>query len=100
MKPIVMAIAFSFLAACNHNDASRDGGADLSATNDLLTSPWKVEFADSMVKLSAIWGSGPNDIYAVGHNGNAAAIYHSTGDGNWVAQTTGVNGDLYCLWGS
>ena len=29
-------------------------------------SPWQIEFRDGVTELGAIWGSGPNDIYAVG----------------------------------
>ena len=75
----------------------RDLGVDVG---DVPVSPWQVEFSDGVTKLWAVWGSGPNDIYAVGQNGTAAVILHSTGDGKWLAQSTGINGTLYAVWGS
>ncbi len=50
--------------------------------------------------LSAVWGSGPTDVYAVGTKGYACLILHTTGDGHWTEQSTGVNGGLYTVWGS
>lgn len=45
---------------------------------------WHLEphpFADHFESVYEIWGSGPNDIWAVGTLGN---IEHSTGDGTWT----------------
>ncbi len=36
----------------------------------------------------ALWGSSPSDLYAATGKSNNSTIYHSTGDGNWVAQST------------
>ncbi len=44
-----------------------------------------------------MWGSGPNDIYAVGLSG---AIRHSTGDGTWTSQDSGTSANLTGVWGS
>ena len=45
-----------------------------------------------------MWGSGPNDVFAVGANGT---ILHSTNDGaSWHAQTSGTTQTLYGVWGS
>src|SRR5205085_9036286 len=43
----------------------------------------------------AIWGSGPNDIYLAGQEGE---IYHSTGDGTWTLEANVLS--LYDLRGS
>src|SRR5262249_19284603 len=47
--------------------------------------------------FTAIWGSGPNDIYVI----DVGAAYHSTGDGMWKAQTPlKPAGRLTAIWGS
>jgi len=38
--------------------------------------------------VNAFWGSSPTNLYAVGNYGNAPTVYHSTGDGEWDAQTS------------
>ena len=45
--------------------------------------------------LTSLWGSGANDVYAVGTPG----ILHSDGSGTWTAQTSCV-GALYSIWGA
>jgi len=44
-----------------------------------------------------VWGSGPNDIYAVG---TPSRIAHSTGDGVWTGQTANTPSELDGIWGS
>ncbi|HEY1586755.1 MAG TPA: glucosyltransferase-I, partial [Polyangia bacterium] len=46
--------------------------------------------------IKGIWGSGPNDVYAVG----AGPILHSTGNGMFVAQTQLFQHGLFGVWGS
>jgi hypothetical protein len=86
------------MAACQPGE--QIGHNDLDAAVDAAGSPWSVELQDSAIALSAVWGSGPTDIYAVGIKGNACLILHSTGDGQWVEQPTGINGGLFSIWGS
>jgi hypothetical protein len=45
-----------------------------------------------------IWGSGPNDIYALG----SAGVAHRGADGKWVSQAVALaNAEgLQCIWGS
>ncbi len=47
--------------------------------------------------IEAIWGSGPQDIYAVGRTG---ALLHSTGDGTWRTLDAGTGANLTGVWGS
>ncbi len=47
--------------------------------------------------LYGVWGSSATDLYAVGAGG---AILHSTGDGQWAAQTSGTMNSLHAVWGS
>lgn len=51
----------------------------------------------SLTIVEGIWGSGPNDIYAIGRNGN---LWHSTGDGTWTPQSTPTGAHLTGIWGS
>jgi hypothetical protein len=44
-----------------------------------------------------IWGSGADDVYAVGASGS---VEHSAGDGTWKTQTTDTTAILYGVWGS
>lgn len=61
---------------------------------------WTTEYQDPLVELNAVWGSGPNDVYAVGKRGIATVILHSTGNGQWVEQQGRVNAFLLTVWGS
>ena len=46
--------------------------------------------------LYGVWGSGPEDVYAVGLNGTI--VYY---DGvSWVVQTSGTTQNLFDIWGS
>lgn len=46
------------------------------------------ETAGTSQALYGVWGSGANDIYAVGDTG---IIIHSTGDGTWTKQNSGIS---------
>ena len=48
------------------------------------------------VVLKAVWGSGPNDVFAVGAQGT---ILHYDG-ATWKPMTSGANADLEGVWGS
>lgn len=78
---------------------------DLSASVPDLARPdlapgkrgWtRVEVPDTSW-LNAVWGSGPDDVYAVGLNG---VILHSTGDDVWTQQKTGRSNELTSVFGS
>jgi hypothetical protein len=85
-------------------DGSVDGpmGIDhgVDKGTDMPVSPWQIEFRDGTTILWAVWGSGPNDVYAVGRNDSAGVILHSTGDGHWLPQTAGLLNSLVSVWGS
>ena len=57
---------------------------------------WRAEHL-ATTPLSAIWGSGRGDVYAVGL---AGTILHSANGETWSAQTSGVSVPLEALWGS
>ena len=46
--------------------------------------------------LHAVWGSGPDDVYAVGDEGTVA---HRTRDG-WSLENAGTTAPLRALWGA
>jgi hypothetical protein len=50
-----------------------------------------------MRAINEIWGSGPEDIYAVGGTGT---LMHSTGNGMWELQDAGTASNLSDVWGS
>jgi hypothetical protein len=61
-----------------------------------LNGSWQVQSASTNA-LNALWAPSPDDLFAVGDYG---AIWHSTGDGTWVQQASGVIQALYGVWGS
>ena len=69
---------------------------------------WSSQLAVASYRLNALWGSGSDDVYAGGVHVNAqnvsdaAALYHTTGDGVWTAVPLDVPGllTLDCIWGS
>lgn len=92
---------FLLVVGCSSAQVSTttDGSTDRPAA-DVPASPWQVEFGDGVTTLRAIWGSGPNDIYAVGDNGTEGIILHSVGDGKWLTHATGVGDAFFSVWGS
>jgi hypothetical protein len=73
-------------------------GADLTGY-DLPPQPatWKIEpINSSSIRLESVWGSGPDDVYAVGESG---AIYHRK-SGTWSFVSTGSSSTFYGVWGS
>jgi hypothetical protein len=67
-------------------------GTVLHSTGD---GQWTIQWMPP-AQVTAIWGSGPTDIYAA-----AGALYHSTGDGNWTAESLGSStAPILAVWGS
>ncbi|WP_437594144.1 hypothetical protein [Sorangium sp. So ce1000] len=58
---------------------------------------WTVEKTPTDVPIWYLWGSGPNDVYAVGENGT---ILHSKGDGNWVKEPIASTAPIAYVGGS
>ena len=52
--------------------------------------------SEAQAQFNAIWGIGPNDVWAVGDDGTAA---HYNGQG-WVSMATGTEHDLRDVWAS
>ncbi len=51
--------------------------------------------------LRGVWGSGPDDVFAVGYAVNAPFILHSGDDGaSWQAQNPGTTQEFQSVWGS
>src|SRR5262249_22898129 len=59
---------------------------------------WDAQVSGTTDDLNAIWGSSATDLYAVGNSGT---LLHSTGNGIWTAQDSGLGfEDLAGVWGS
>ena len=72
----------------------------LEALEDRLTpSTWVTQYASETPQpLYGVWGSGPDDVFAVGTGG---LILHSANDGQtWTAQASGTSAYLIGVWGS
>lgn len=83
-----MAAASADLGTTNSDLATL--GADLgSATPPAPQAPWKIENSGTTTDLTAVWGSGAHDVYAIGAGGT---ILHSTGAGDWTRQDAGTTG--------
>ncbi len=85
-------------------DASVDGGCDASQS-DCISEVISCEQASwcpvptnvsSRFLLKAVWGSGPNDVWAVGSGGS---ITHWNGTA-WTVTPAGTKYTLYAIWGS
>ncbi|HVS35161.1 MAG TPA: hypothetical protein VMS17_06230 [Gemmataceae bacterium] len=78
--------------------ASRPGPAlELLEDRCVPTTGW-VPQAGGSQSLFRVWGTGPNDVFAVGNSGT---IRHSTNDGQtWTNQNSGTTQFLYGVWGS
>jgi hypothetical protein len=95
---------FDGLARLYQPDMGGDPGQDDLAGADLTgydlppqAGTWVVEPINSTsIRLESVWGSGPNDVYAVGDSG---AIYHRK-NGVWSFVSTGSSYTLYGVWGS
>jgi hypothetical protein len=76
--------------------ATASGGASASAGAAPL--PPQLRFTSEYnAVVSGIWGSGPNDIYAVGSTGS---LLHSVGDGKWTSQDPKTSYNLTGVWGT
>jgi hypothetical protein len=68
-------------------------GEDIAHWNG---STWSVSTNVANKALFGLWGSGPNDIWAVGSEG---AIIHWNGSA-WSSSASGTTGQLFDVWGS
>lgn len=59
---------------------------------------WAYENPQTNADLEGIWGSGANDVWAVGQNGT---IRHASGPaGTWSIVASPTTNDLHAIWGS
>jgi hypothetical protein len=72
-----------------------DTGAENDAKGSLPPPALKWQHERAGAAFTAIWGTGPRDIYAVGN-----LIAHSTGDGNWTYQDSGGPTGATGVWAS
>jgi len=57
---------------------------------------WTVESSGRTEPVTAIWGSGPTDVWAAGGRG----VVHSRGDGAWATVHEDANAEFQALFGS
>jgi hypothetical protein len=69
-------------------------GTRKSSADELV---WKDVESQSGVALLGIWGSGPNDVWAVGESGT---IRHFTGGPEWEIVSSSAGRTLRSVWGS
>jgi hypothetical protein len=74
---------------------SNAGGSSVVAAPLPAQLNWRRE--GPAVAIEALWGSGPNDIYAAGPSG---VLYHSAGDGTWTTQDAKTSSNITGLWGT
>jgi hypothetical protein len=94
-----------------HNDAWTVGSAIVPASSGNPSSAishwngtsWQAAVLPasmSAISLSDVWGSGPNDVYAVGATSNKGQIIHWDG-ASWTAVFDATRGQLFkSIWGS
>jgi hypothetical protein len=58
---------------------------------------WSAQSSGTNNSLIAVWGSGADNVYAVGEGGT---ILRSSGNGTWSAEVSGTMFDLYSVHGS
>ena len=59
---------------------------------------WTQVTVPTRAALFGVWGSGADDVYAVGSGG---VVLHGTRSGSqWTLETSGTDGDLLAVWGS
>jgi hypothetical protein len=88
-----------------HCDAVCEDGYFLSPASCVLPSrTWSGQALPGSGTFYGIWGSSASDVYAVGATANygGGIIYHSAGNGSWVAQTvlTSMESSFRGVWGS
>ena len=82
-------------------DLTYDVSADVSAVDTVPDAEppelkWTQMVSFSTADLYGVWGTGPEDVFAVGSGG---AILHYDGE-EWSVQDSGVTVRLYAVWGS
>ncbi len=80
------AVAVALLAACTH-DSGLVGSTGLH---------WQLQESGTDVRLTAVWGSSNESVWAVGDHG---VILHYDGSG-WTPVNSGTTNDLLDIWGT
>jgi len=79
----------------------RDGQTfsyDAADVTDAAPARWLGSNSNTRDDLEAVWGSGPDDVWAVGRRGT---IRHTTrGAATWTVTASPTTSDLHAVWGS
>ncbi len=71
---------------------------ETSSEADAGTPRWIAQNSNTRDDLEAVWGSGPDDVWAVGRRGT---IRHTArGSSVWTVITSPTTNDLHAVWGS
>ena len=81
------------------SDLAQDAAVDMATVPDMThVLTWTAQTSGTGSYLSDIWGTGPNDVYAVGSSG---AIVHSKNGVSWTPFfNSPTTADLNSVWGS
>jgi hypothetical protein len=86
---------FSAIWASGPNDLYAVGSGLFRSKGDRIWKYEQVPPADTY-PFVGVWGSGPNDVWIL----DGPNAFHSTGDGNWIRQRTGLDPGGGAIWGS
>jgi hypothetical protein len=73
------------------------GGPGSLIMHSTGTDNWLSQSSNPAIVLYAVWGSAPNNVYAVGTHG---FLIHNAGDGVWQPQQNENSGTNIAVWGS
>lgn len=72
-----------------------DAAVDATVAPDLAPRPLVTEQSGTQEELNGVWGSGPDDVWAVGMNGT---VLHRRA-GTWTRELANVGESLFAVWG-
>ena len=78
-------------------DLTTVSGSGDAGGADLATRRWEQQASGITQDLNAVWGSGPDDVWAVGAGG---VVLRRQGQGPWTPVSTGAKETLLSVWGS
>jgi photosystem II stability/assembly factor-like uncharacterized protein len=71
---------------------------DASASSDAGAPRWGAQNSNTRDDLEGVWGSGPNDVWAVGRSGTMR--HTAKGAATWTVVPSATARDLHAVWGS
>lgn len=93
-RHLVAAIYLAFLILMV---SSQRSNADDWTVMTITVNPPDVDDITGLLDLYSLWGVRDNNIFATGESGKI--IHHTSGD-TWAKMSSGINDNLYTLWGT